>query len=104
MPALVANIMSGEGGIRTHDTLRYTRFPSGRVRPTALPLQSPGAAISAPGERDYTINPYQQVIISGQGSSNAWLVFVVRVLQIPGDAFIIALTRGRLAQLVRAHG
>ena len=26
-------IKGGEGGIRTHDTLRYTRFPSGRVRP-----------------------------------------------------------------------
>ena len=36
---------SGEGGIRTHDTLRYTRFPSERVRPTALPLQLVRAVI-----------------------------------------------------------
>ena len=31
---------NGEGGIRTHDTLRYTRFPSGRTRPTMRPLHT----------------------------------------------------------------
>ena len=28
----------GEGGIRTRDTSRYTRFPSERTRPTMRPL------------------------------------------------------------------
>src|SRR5919201_6607000 len=27
------NIVGGEGGIRTHDTFPYTRFPSVRLRP-----------------------------------------------------------------------
>ena len=32
----------GEGGIRTHDTLRYTRFPSERTRPAMRPLRASG--------------------------------------------------------------
>ena len=35
-------LFGGEGGIRTLDTLRYTRFPSVRTRPTMRPLQNLG--------------------------------------------------------------
>ena len=42
-------ISSGEGGIRTHGTLRYTRSPSARVRPTTQPLLVRFLAIA----RDY---------------------------------------------------
>ena len=39
---LLASHPSGEGGIRTRDTFRYTRFPSERTRPTMRPLQATG--------------------------------------------------------------
>src|SRR5450759_3752747 len=34
-------VLGGEGGIRTRDTLRYTRFPSERTRPAMRPLHQP---------------------------------------------------------------
>ena len=39
IPALAGIFIGGEGGIRTLDTLRYTRFPSVRTRPTMRPLR-----------------------------------------------------------------
>jgi hypothetical protein len=40
----------GERGIRTPDTLRYTRFPSVRAKPATRPLHLSGAY--------YTITPH----------------------------------------------
>ena len=58
--------ISGEGGIRTHDTFRYTRSPSERTRPAMRPLRLTCQIIpetnsqSARSFREFFLNVYLQ--------------------------------------------
>ena len=52
---IISGLQSGEGGIRTRDTLRYTRFPGARVRPDYA--TSPSARLSLFGAKGIIPNP-----------------------------------------------
>src|SRR3954463_15062309 len=64
-PSATSRSVGGEGGIRTHDTLPYTRFPSVRLRPLGhlsvrsggRPYRPPVPPRASPGTRETRVRP-----------------------------------------------